>query len=483
MTTTTAGPSTSADERWGPETEELLRRTGERATDYLRTLPDRPVRERATVQELRAALGQPLQDEPLPALDVIEALADAGEAGAVASSGPRFFGFVIGGTLPAALAADWLTSAWDQNSGLYVISPALSVAEETAAAWMLDLFGLPATSSVGFATGCQMAHVTALAAARRAVLLRAGWDVERDGLQGAPEVSVVAGDEVHVTVPIALQMLGLGSQRLKRVAADDQGRMRPDALRDVLATIQGPTIVNAQVGNVNTGAFDPIDEIADVVADRPGTWLHVDGAFGLWAAASPELRHLVKGVERADSWATDAHKWLNVPYDSGIAIVSDPDAHRGAMMLGAAYLQESGDDRRDPAAWVTEFSRRGRGFAVYAALRSLGRNGVAELIERDCRLARRMAEALGRADGVEILNDVVLNQVLVRFDDDDALTKDVIRRIQEDGTCWLGGSVWHGQGVMRISVSNWSTTDDDADRSVAAIQRCLEAARADSPRA
>jgi glutamate/tyrosine decarboxylase-like PLP-dependent enzyme len=465
-----------ADERPTADTERLLRRTSELAVDYLRTLPDRPVRERATLEELREDLLVELPEHGEEPMAVVEALARAGDAGAVAQSGPRFFGFVIGGTLPAALAADWLTSTWDQNSGLYVIAPALSVAEEAAAGWLLELFGLPRTASVGFTTGCQMAHLTALAAARRTVLMRQGWDVDANGLQGTPQVHVVCGDEVHVTVPIALQMLGLGSQTLKRAASDDQGRMRTDSLREVLRSCDGPTIVCAQLGNVNTGSFDPIDEIADLVAERRGTWLHVDGAFGLWAAAAPESRHLVKGVERADSWATDAHKWLNVPYDSGIAIVSDPAAHRAAMMLQAAYLQTS-SDRRDPADWVPEFSRRGRGFAVYAALRSLGRLGVADLVERCCRLARRMAASLRSADGVTILNDVVLNQVLVRFGDDDDLTREVVRRVQEDGTCWLGGSTWHGKAVMRISVSNWSTTEEDADRSVEAILRCWQAAR------
>jgi glutamate/tyrosine decarboxylase-like PLP-dependent enzyme len=465
------------DERWGNETQGLLRRTADLAIDYLCTLPDRPVRTEATLDELRGSLGGPLPEDGEAPRDVIEALARRADPGVMPSSGPRFFGFVIGGGLPAAVAADWMTSVWDQNGGLYVIGPALSVVEETAAHWLIDLFGLPATASVGFTTGCQMSNFVGLAAGRRAVLLRHGWDVERDGLQGAPEVTVVAGDEVHITVPIALQMLGLGSGRLKRAAADRQGRMRPSALHDLLATIDGPTIVSAQLGNVNTGAFDPIDEIADVVREHPGTWLHVDGAFGLWAAASTELRGQVRGMEKADSWATDGHKWLNVPYDSGVVIVRDPEAHRAAMMMQAGYLMPARGDERDPSDWVPEFSRRGRGWAVYAALRSLGRSGVGDLVERCCRLARRMADGVSGAYGVEILNDVVLNQVLVRFGGDDALTRDVVRRVQEDGTCWLSGSTWHGVAVMRISVSNWSTTDEDADRSVEAILRCYAAAR------
>jgi glutamate/tyrosine decarboxylase-like PLP-dependent enzyme len=466
-----------ADERWGDETEQLLRRTADMAIDYLRTLPDRPVRPDATLEELRQTLGGQLPEDGEAAADVIETLVRRAEPGLMASSGPRFFGFVIGGSLPAAVAADWMTSAWDANAGLFVLGPALAVVEETAAHWLLDIFGLPSSASVGFTTGCQMSNFVGLAAGRRSVLLHHGWDVERDGLQGAPEVTVVAGDEVHVTVPIALQMLGLGNARLKRAQADGQGRMRPSALRELLATIDGPVIVSAQLGNVNTGAFDPIDEIADVVHEHPGAWLHVDGAFGLWAAATPELRHHVRGMEKADSWATDGHKWLNVPYDSGIVIVRDPVAHRAAMMLQAGYLIPARGDERDPADWVPEFSRRARGWAVYAALRSLGRSGVADLIERCCRLARRMADRLKGADGVEILNDVALNQVLVRFGGDDALTRDVVRRVQDEGTCWLSGSTWHRLGVMRISVSNWSTTEDDADRSVDAILRCYAAAQ------
>lgn len=467
-----------SDERWGAETARLLHRTAALATSFLETLPDRPVEARSSVAQLRSALSVDLPDRGEAPMAVIEALAAHGAGGAIASAGPRFFGFVIGGSLPVALATDWLSSTWDQNAGLYVIGPAASVAEETAGRWLLEILGLPATASVGFTTGCQMAHFTALAAARRAVLLQAGWDVDIDGLNGAPPVNVLVGDEVHITIPIALQMLGLGSGRMRRVAADGQGRLRSDALGTALAETGGPTIVCAQIGNVNTGAMDPIDEIADVVAERPGTWLHVDGAFGLWAGASAELRHLVKGVERADSWASDAHKWLNVPYDSGIAIVSDPEVHRAAMMMSAAYLMRQEEDRRDPSDWVPEFSRRARGLPVYAALRSLGRSGVADMIERCCSLARRMADSLASAPGVAVLNEVVLNQVLVRFGDDDALTREVVRRVQADGTCWLSGTTWQDRAAMRLSVSNWSTTEADADLSTDAILRCWEAARA-----
>ena len=466
------------DDRWGDDTAALLRRTSDLATAYLSGLPERHVAPQASLDDLRDTLSFDLPARGEPGRQVIESMVRDGDPGVMASAGPRFFGFVIGGSLPAALAADWMASAWDQNVGLYVLGPSYAVMEETAVRWLKGLLGLPPEVSVGLTTGCQMSHFVALASARRAVLLREGWDVESQGLHGAPEVHVVGGAEAHITIPIALQMLGLGADRMKRAAADGQGRMRPDALREVLATCDGPTIVCAQSGNVNTGAFDPLDEIADIVAERPGTWLHVDGAFGLWAAASPQLRHLVRGVERADSWASDSHKWLNVPYDSGIVAISDPALHRASMMMNAAYLIQQGGDRRDPSDWVPEFSRRGRGLPVYAALRSLGRDGVADLLERSCRLARRMADGLSAVADVEVLNEVVLNQVLVRFGDDDGLTRDVVRRVQEDGTCWLSGSVWQGRAVMRISVSNWSTTDADADVSTDAILRCWAAARA-----
>ena len=397
------------------------------------------------------------------------------DAGLIAMPGPRYFGFVIGGSYPVALAADWLTAAWDQNAGLYAVSPAAAVVEDVAAGWLRALFGLPETAGVGFVTGGQMATFTCLAAARHAVLRRVGWDVEQDGLCGAAPITVVVGEEAHATIFSALRYLGLGARRVRTVAADGQGRMRPDALRATLATCNGPTIVCAQAGNVNTGAVDPFPDIAPLTQAR-GAWLHVDGAFGLWAAASPALRHRVAGVELADSWATDAHKWLNVPYDSGLAIVADASAHRAAMSVTAAYLISGSSDQRDPLDWTPEFSRRARGFPIYATLRALGRQGVAQLIERCCALARRMAERLAAAPRVTVLNDVVLNQVLVRFQpppagDADAFTRAVVERVQRDGTCWLSGTTWQGKGAMRISVCNWSTTEADADRSVAAILR------------
>ncbi|MEA2599883.1 MAG: hypothetical protein QOF89_875 [Acidobacteriota bacterium] len=463
---------------------DLLKRTADLAQEFLDGLPERRVGPAVPVEELRAALGGSLPERGEDALRVMEHLARAADPGLVGMAGPRYFGFVIGGHVPASLAADWLTSTWDQNATLYVTSPANSVVEEVAAGWVLELLGLPATASVGFTTGCSMANFTALAAARHAVLARAGWDVEAQGLFGAPEIEVVIGEEAHATILSALQMLGLGRERVKRVAMDSQGRMVPEALRDVLAGGSGPLIVCAQAGNVNTGSFDPLEAIIPLVRERGG-WLHVDGAFGLWAGAVPSLAHLVRGADQADSWATDAHKWLNVPYDSGIVIVAHPEPHRAAMTISAAYLAQTEGRERDPFDWVPEFSRRARGFTVWAALRSLGRDGVKELVERCCALARRFAKRLGSEPGVEILNDVVLNQVLVRFSSPsgdagaltrDALTRDIIARVQAGGTCWLGGTTWHGKAAMRISVSNWSTTEADVDASAAAILRCFRAA-------
>ena len=406
---------------------------------------------------------------------MVEHLAHHADTGLVATAGPRFFGFVIGGSVPAAVGADWLTTAWDQNAGLFVLSPAAAIAEETALAWLSDLLGLPAGTSLGFVTGGQMANTTCLAAARQAVLARAGWNVSADGLSRAPQIAVFAGEEAHVTVYGALRLLGLGDAAVIEIATDGQGRMLPDALRDGLRTEAGrPFIICAQAGNVNTGSFDPLREIAGLSREHRA-WLHVDGAFGLWAAATPRYRHLVEGLEGADSWATDGHKWLNVPYDCGLAFVRDGEAHRAAMARTAAYLQRSSTDR-DNYEWTPEFSRRARGFTVYAALRSLGRAGVAAMVERCCDHARLFAELLAAARGVRVVNEVVLNQVLVRFEragdtpeQGDEWTREVIARVQRDGTCWLSGTVWHGRALMRISVCNWSTTADDVRRSAAAI--------------
>jgi glutamate/tyrosine decarboxylase-like PLP-dependent enzyme len=460
--------------------DDVLHRTAEIAGDFLHRLPTRPVGRPVDLPALRATLGGPMPAGPSAPQGVIETLARAAEPGLVGSAGPRFFGFVVGGGVPAALAADWLASAWDQNNGLYVLSPAAAVVEEVAANWLIDLFGLPGGSSVGFTTGATMASFTALAAGRHRVLERAGWNVEEDGYVGAPSIQVVVGDEAHVTIFASLQLLGLGRARVHRVAADGQGRIRADALRETLAGLDGPILVCAQSGNVNTGAFDPLPEIVEAVRSKSNAWLHVDGAFGLWAAVVPALRDRVAGLAGADSWTTDAHKWLNVPYDSGIVVCRDATAHHAAMALGASYYVVAEGGERDSMNFVPESSRRARGFAIYAALRSLGRSGLSDMIDRCCRLARRMADGLRGPDGVTILNDVVLNQVLVRFtppgDGDAAATDDFTRRViaavQADGTCWLGGTTWHGMAAMRISVSNWSTTESDIDVSVEAILRC-----------
>jgi glutamate/tyrosine decarboxylase-like PLP-dependent enzyme len=469
-----------------PDRRTLLHQTADLAADYLDTLETRPVGARATHDELLAAFDGGLPARGEAPGEIVSDLAAIAEPGLIASAGPRYFGFVIGGSLPSALAADWLTSAWDNNSGLYAIGPAASVAEEVAGRWLIELFGLPAGSSIGYTTGATMASFVGIAAGRHRVLERAGWNVEDDGLIGAPDLAVVVGAEAHVTIHVSLQMLGLGRSRLIRVDADEQGRMRPDRLREALAGLRDrPVIVVAQSGNVNTGAFDPLPDIVPLVRELPNAWLHVDGAFGLWAAVAPGLRHLTAGVADADSWTTDAHKWLNVPYDSGLVIVRDAGAHHAAMTLGAAYYVETEGAERDPYNWVAESSRRARGFPVYAALRELGRDGLAAMIERCCSLASRIADGLRDAPGATILNDVVLNQVLVRFgppdrpDADaatiDAFTRDVIAAVQADGTCWLGGTTSHGMAAMRISVSNWSTTEADADLSVAAIRRCADA--------
>ena len=447
----------------------------EEALAYLEGLPSRRVASYIELSTLRKALGGPVPDRPMEPREVVADLVAAADPGVVASGSGRFFGFVIGGANPAALAADWLTSAWDQNAGLYVLGPAASVVEEVAGEWLAELFGLPVGMSVGYVTGAQMANFTGLAAALHEVLRRAGWDLATGGLWGAPRVRVLAGAGRHGTIDRALRFLGVGTSTIVEVDADRQGRMQPAALAAALQQVSGPAIVCAQVGNVNSGAIDPVGEIC-TIAHEHDAWVHVDGAFGLWAGASPRLRPLVAGVELADSWATDAHKWLNVPYDSGLIFCAHPDAHRAAMGIRAGYLMHSAGDERDALDYGPEHSRRARGFAIYAAIRALGREGIADLVERCAAFASRFAERLAAADGVEVLNDVVLNQVLVRFlaadGDHDAHTRRVIERVQHDGTCWMSGTTWQGQAAMRISVSNWSTDQADVDRAVAAILRC-----------
>ncbi|HEV2775115.1 MAG TPA: aminotransferase class V-fold PLP-dependent enzyme [Solirubrobacteraceae bacterium] len=445
------------------------------AREFVDGLAERPVGASAGIGELRERLGLPLTAAGEDPRTVIAELAADVEPGLVASAGPRYFGFVIGGALPAAVAADWLTSAWDQNGGGAISAPALTVVEAVAADWVRELLGLPAHCGVGFVTGCQMAHVTCLAAARHAVLADAGWNVEVDGLQGAPPLRVVAGANAHITVARACRILGLGAETVRIVPADGEGRMLAVELAAALGEHDGPQIVCAQAGEVNSGAFDPLAEIVRQCRAH-GAWCHVDGAFGLWAAVSPSRRHLLDGFEGADSWATDAHKWLNVPYDCGIALVADAARQRGAMASTADYIPANDSDVPWGVESTPEFSRRARAVPLYAALRSLGRDGVRGLVDGCCDQAERIAARLAAHDDVEILNDVVLNQVLVRFGGSDDVTERVLDRVQQDGTCWASGSRWHGGAtVMRISVSGWQTTAADADRSADAILAALRA--------
>jgi len=440
----------------------LLIETAERAARYVGGIDHRRVG--PTPEEIArlAGLGGELNQDGCDPRQVIALLDELGSPATVASTGSRYFGFVTGGSLPAAMAANWLAGAWDQNAALFVQSPVGSKIEEIASGWLLDVLALPRSCGVGFVTGATMANFTALAAARHAVLARVGWDVEERGLFGAPEIRVVVGAQVHASMLKALSMLGFGRARVITVPADDQGRMVADAV----PLLNETTLIAIQAGNVNTGAFDPAAEIC-TRAKRGGAWVHVDGAFGLWAAATPERAHLLNGFAEADSWATDCHKWLNVPYDSGIAIVHDPEDLRAAMTVQAAYLQMS--EYREPWQYAPEASRRARGVEVWAALRSLGRRGLAEMIERNCRLASRFAEGFRRA-GFEVLNDVALNQVMISFGDSEK-TRRVISEIQREGTCWCGGTEWQGKAAMRISVSSWKTTEDDVDRSLAAMLR------------
>jgi glutamate/tyrosine decarboxylase-like PLP-dependent enzyme len=443
------------------------------AQAFLNTLDDRPVGARADAAFVRDVLGGPVPSYAEDPTEVINALVSGAEPGLAANAGPRHFGLVIGGALPAALAADWLVSTWDQFASFHALSPAAAAIEQVASAWILELLGLPTTASIGFVTGGQGANTTCLAAARHAVLARAGWDVENDGLIGAPPVRVIVGERAHVTIYAALRMLGLGANTPIRIAADDQGRMNSKALHEALAEVDGPAIVCAQAGNVDSGAFDRFEPIADACATH-NAWLHVDGAFGLWAAVAPSTRHLTHGVHRADSWAVDAHKWLNVPYDAGMAIVADSTAHVAAMNLAAPYLVLN-PDQRDNSNYVPECARRARAVPIYAAIRSLGRAGLADLIERNCAQTRRMAARLAAIPGATVLNDVVLNQLLVRLPGGDDANRAAVEAIQRDGTCWLGGTTWQGQHVLRISICNWSTTDHDIDRSAEAIIRAAQA--------
>lgn len=446
--------------------KDLLLDASARAARYVSGIGNRRITPHPEDVARLSALGGPLPEEPCDPQKVLALLDDVGSPATIASTGGRYFGFVTGATLPAALAANWIAGAWDQNAAMRVMSPVAAALEDITLGWLREALVLPPSTGVGFVTGATMANFTCLAAARHMLLERAGWNVEENGLFGAPPLTVVVSDEVHVSVLKALAMLGLGRTRVTRLATDNQGRIKPDSL----PAFDERTIVCIQAGNVNTGAFDPAAQICSE-AHRRGAWVHVDGAFGLWAAAAPERAHLMAGFADADSWATDCHKWLNVPYDSGLAFVRDPQHLRSAMTVSAAYLQVS--DSREPYHYTPEASRRARAIEVWAALRSLGRRGLAGMVERNCRLASCFAGQL-RTVGYSILNDVVLNQVLVSFGDP-SVTRRVISELQNEGTCWCGGTEWHGQTAMRISVSGWATTEQDVDQSAAAVVRAASA--------
>jgi glutamate/tyrosine decarboxylase-like PLP-dependent enzyme len=441
---------------------DLLLDAANRASRYLEGLDSRPVFPTPDALAGMDPLAGPLADEPTDPGEVLALLDAAGSPATVATAGRRYFGFVVGGSLPAALAASWLAAAWDQPASMRISSPIGAKLEEIALGWMVDLLGLPTGTGAGFVTGATMANFAGLAAARHRVMAAAGWDVEADGLIGAPPIRVVVGDEAHATLFKALGLLGLGRATVERVAVDGQGRMRPDAL----PLLDERTILCLQAGNVNTGASDPFPPLIGA-ARQAGSWVHVDGAFGLWAAASPTEAVQVQGIGAADSWATDAHKWLNVPYDCGLVFARNPDDLEASFSTEASYLIQ--DAPREPMRFTPESSRRARGIEVWAALASLGKNGLADLVARCCRHARRFAEGLSAA-GFEILNKVSLNQVLVSFGDD-ARTDEVVAAVQTEGTCWAGWTTWQGRRAMRISVSSWATTDEDVERSIEAIVR------------
>ena len=444
---------------------ELAARLG---AEHVDSAHERHVGWRADAEELRAGLGRELSLDGEDAETVLRELAADAEPGLVTSQSPRYFGFVIGGVLPVARAADWMTVAWDQNAGGYSCSPAMAAVEELAGGWARELLGLPEGVSHGFTTGCQMAHVTGLAEARHAVLARAGWDVEEGGLSGAPTLRVVVPADRHITVDAAVRLTGIGLANLRPVACDDQGRVIPAELeRELAREPDAATIVTAQAGNVNTGSFEDFGAICEL-AHAHGAWVHVDGAFGLWAAASERRRALTANIEQADSWATDGHKTLNVPHDCGMVFVRDPDAHFQTIAVDAHYLQR-GHGERNNGDWSPDFSRRARAMPVYAVLRTLGRRGVARLVDGMCDRAEQFAEILGSDPRAEILNDVVFNQVLVRFGDSDAATDRVTAGIQQEGTCWASATEWRGRRALRISVSNWSTSREDVERSAAAM--------------
>ena len=466
--------------RTDDELAALLKRAADHAIAYRQTVGEAGATR--TYGEVLPAFDTPMPEHGEPAEAVIDALVAHAVPGLRATTGPRFFGWVIGASHPVGVAADWLTAAWGQNAGNHTASPAAAAAETVAARWLLDLFDLPRESSVGFVTGATLANFVCLAAARGAVLRRAGWDVEGDGLFGAPPIEVVIGEEGHSTVYSALQFLGLGNNRVRRVAVDEQGRIKADAFAATLAQCRGPVIAIAQAGHVNSGVFDPLAQLAPL-AKAHGAWLHVDAAFGLWARACPSLASLADGIDGADSWACDGHKWLQTPFDSGFAIVRDAEAHRAAMTIAASYLPLVAEGERDPSHFVPELSRRARGFATWAMIRHLGRKGIAAMVERHCALARHLAKRLTSEPGVHVLNDVELNQVIVRFGERDAgesadrLTRETIARVQSDGTCFAGGASWQGRWVMRLSVIGFPMDEAEMDRSAGAIHAAWRAVR------
>jgi glutamate/tyrosine decarboxylase-like PLP-dependent enzyme len=459
-----------------------LGRAAELALSYLQSLDQAPVCATASLAELRQRFSRPLEDGGLDPVTVVEELARDVSGGLIGNAGGRFYGWVVGAGLPSALAADWLTGTWDQNAGIYALGPAAAVVEEVSGAWLKDVLGLPASASFAFVTGCQMAHVTCLAAARHAVLARAGWDVNRDGLAGAPNVRIITSSEVHGTIGRAAKLLGIGSASIFALASDAAGQLRADALRAALdRESERPTIVVLQAGDVNTGAFDRFSELIPL-AHRAGAWVHIDGAMGLWCHAVPELRHLLAGSELADSWATDGHKWLNVPYDSGYAFVAHPEPHRASMEYRASYLTHA-DEGRDQLDWTPEHSRRARGFATYAAMRELGRSGIADLVARCCRHARSIVTQIGELPDARAICIPQINQGLVRFydgrpgtseEDHDRRTDEVMAAINATGEAFFTGTTWRGRRCMRVSVSSWRTTEKDVDRAVAAVEAVLQ---------
>jgi glutamate/tyrosine decarboxylase-like PLP-dependent enzyme len=463
----------------------VLELTLRKALDYLIQVDNRPVGPTASVRELRARICKEWNAEGIDASQVIDDLARDVAGGLNNSVNARFYAWVIGGALPSALAADWLTSTWDQNAGMYAVSPAAAIVEEAVGAWLKELFGLPQHTSFALVTGCQMAHTTCLVAARSLLLKKHGWDVERQGMAGSPPISVLCGVR-HATIDRTLRLLGLGDASLRTLSTDQAGALQAAALEKALKeSAGGPAIVLLQAGDVNTGGFDNFEALIPI-ARRYGAWVHVDGAFGIWAAASPRYQHLLSGIEEAHSWATDGHKWLNVPYDCGYAFVAEPEAHRASLTCQASYLSLQ-NEVRDPLDWNPEFSRRARGFASYAALRELGRNGIQELVERSCDCAKQIVDGLSQLDNVEVLSQPVINQGLVAFLDSsgrpsDEWNDEMIAEIAKEGTSFFSGTTWNERRAMRISVSNWQTSPEDVRRTLAGVQRVIQATRPEKAR-